>query len=86
MALHWVVPMQNLIPLNRETLLRQLVDQSLKRWWVAEFAGIHKTTLRRWISGDIRRVRADHLARVADLLGIPQEALVERRTAREARS
>lgn len=44
-----------------------LRSQNLKIWWVAEFAGIHKTTLRRWLSGSIEKVdpvRAEKLARV----------------------
>lgn len=69
--------MEPLLNLNRDQLRHRLATQRLKRWWVAEFAGIHKTTLRRWLSGDIRRVRADHLTRVASLLEIAPEALVQ---------
>jgi hypothetical protein len=69
--------MEPLLNLDKDRLRSRLVSQDLKRWWVAEFAGIHKTTLRRWLSGDIRRVRADHLTRVAKLLEISPEALVQ---------
>ena len=37
-------------------------SQELKRWWVAEFAGVHKTTLRRWLSGSIEKVRAENVS------------------------
>jgi hypothetical protein len=69
--------MEPLYNLNRNELLDRMSSLQLKRWWVAEFAGIHKTTLRRWLSGDIRRVRADHLNRVASLLEVAPESLVK---------
>jgi hypothetical protein len=69
--------MESFYPLDRESLRHHLTAQQLKRWWVAEFAGIHKTTLRRWISGDIRRVREDRLARVAGILGLAPQALID---------
>ncbi len=68
--------METLLNLDREQLRQRLDAQDLKRWWVAEFAGIHKTTLRRWLSGDIRKVHPQHLSRVASLLEVPPEALV----------
>lgn len=68
--------MDTLLDLDREQLRHCLTTQRLKRWWVAEFAGIHRTTLRRWLSGDIRKVHAEHLSRVASLLEIAPERLV----------
>lgn len=56
------------LELNRQAVLDQLRSQGLKRWWVAEEAGIHKTTLRRWLSGRIRRVSADHVRCLARVL------------------
>lgn len=52
-------------PRSINTLLKQ---QGLKRWWVAEQAGIHKTTLRRWLNGGINKVRYVHVARLAQVL------------------
>ncbi len=70
--------METLLTLDRNRLLDRLLAQDLKRWWVAENAGIHKSTLRRWLSGDIRRVRAEHLGRVARILEIAPDSLVHR--------
>jgi DNA-binding Xre family transcriptional regulator len=54
--------------LKREEVLRLLGEQSLKRWWVAEMSGIHKTTLRRWLQGKTRTVRSVHLEQLARTL------------------
>jgi len=55
--------------------VRELIaHQDLKRWWVAEAAGVHKTTLRRWLSGRIDKVRAQNLEGLARVLSTqPQE-------------
>jgi transcriptional regulator with XRE-family HTH domain len=76
--------MNPLVSLNRERLLQQLHSQQLKRYWLAECAGIHKSTLRRWLSGDIRQVRAETLTRVAGLLEVAPEALIAPSGAPEA--
>jgi hypothetical protein len=57
--------------LNVGHIAEELSRQDLKRWWVAEQAGIHKTTLRRWLSGRIERVRADHAEQLARVLTVP---------------
>lgn len=47
-----------------------LSDQSLKKWWVAEFSGIHRTTFQRWLSGKTRfvlRQNAENLAKILEL-------------------
>ncbi len=43
-------------------------EQNLKKYWVAEEAGIHKTTLRRWLSGRIDRVREENVLALARVL------------------
>ncbi len=49
--------------------VRSLIEtRELKKWWVAEITGVHKTTLRRWLSGRIDRVREDHVLRLAEVL------------------
>lgn len=54
--------------LNRDSIERILREQELKRWWVAEFSGVHVTTFRRWMSGRIRKVSANHVKRLAEVL------------------
>lgn len=64
--------------LDAERIRVILGEQSLKHWWVAEFAGVHKTTLRRWLSGRIDCVRGEHAARLASVLEVPLEAIAHR--------
>lgn len=45
-------------------------SQGLKLWWVAEFTGVHKTTLKRWLSGKISKVREKHLRNLANILEV----------------
>ena len=58
----------DLYQLNTDRVRSLIRDQDLKQWWVAEFAGVHKTTLRRWLSGRIDRVRAENVRRLAAVL------------------
>jgi hypothetical protein len=50
-----------------ERLLRVL---ELKRWWVSEVIGVHKTTLRRWLQGKIYKVRSYRAAALARVLEV----------------
>ena len=69
--------MQNYYQLDSEEVKRQMGRQELKQWWVAEQAGIHKTTLRRWLSGQIQRVRRDHVEGLARVLGLEPARIVQ---------
>ena len=49
--------------------IRELIEaQGLKKYWVAEQAGVHKTTLYRWFSGRTVSVREHNLIRMASVL------------------
>ncbi len=61
--------------INTTQVTRLIHRQSLKRWWVAEYAGIHRTTLRRWLSGEISRVDRRRVARLACVLNVPAEEI-----------
>jgi Helix-turn-helix domain len=63
--------------LNAEAVGMLIREQSLKLWWVAEASGIHKTTLRRWLSGDIERMTRTRVERLADVLQRPVAELVQ---------
>ena len=53
------------------TKVKAAIDsQELKLWWLAERAGIHRTTLRRWIKGDIARVNRERAGRLGEALGV----------------
>jgi hypothetical protein len=54
--------------LHRDAVHQALNSQDLKRWWVAEQVGVHKTTLRRWLSGKITKVRSSHAEELARVL------------------
>ena len=54
--------------LRRDAINNLIREQELKKWWVAEEAGVHKTTLRRWLSGRIERVSGEHVIRLATVL------------------
>lgn len=54
------------------TKLKDLIDeQDLKFWWLAEMAGIHKSTLRRWLAREHVRVSEEKMERVTRVLNVP---------------
>ena len=60
------------VQLDTDKIKEIIQRDGLKRWWVAEFAGVHKTTLRRWLSGKIKRVRDSHAEGLARVLETPK--------------
>lgn len=54
--------------LRSEVVRAILLREDMRQWWVAERVGVHKTTLRRWLSGEIGAVHQENLARLADVL------------------
>lgn len=65
-----------MVQLNREAILEIIETQELKRWWVAEFSGVHKTTLRRWLSGRIRNVTLGNVHRLASTLEVSPSDII----------
>ena len=63
--------------LNCDEVKRQIGNQDLKRWWVAEQAGVHKSTLRRWLSGEIHKVRWIHITDLARVLTVNPTQIAE---------
>lgn len=63
--------------IKQRALLELIEQQNLKRWWVAEVAGIHKTTLRRWLQGKTRYIQEKKLSRVAEVLAVPVVELAQ---------
>ena len=60
--------MQNYYQLNAARVLGAIEAQDLKHYWVAEQAGVHKTTLRRWLKGRIEKVSTKRITRLAEVL------------------
>ncbi|MCB0417940.1 MAG: helix-turn-helix domain-containing protein [Bdellovibrionales bacterium] len=54
--------------LKTAAIANLIEEQQLKRWWVAELSGVHKTTLRRWLRGRIARISDVHIRRLAAVL------------------
>jgi len=57
--------------LNLNIVNETLQKQSLKKWWVAEFSGVHRTTFRRWLSGKTRFVLKKNAENLAVVLQCP---------------
>jgi hypothetical protein len=68
------------IELKVDEVKRILQEQSLKRWWVAEFSGVHKTTLRRWLKRQIHHVSTHRAAALAKVLGVELQQIVARQS------
>jgi len=57
--------------INREAVNNALLDQDLKKWWVAEFSGVHRTTFRRWLNGETRFILKRNIESLARVLQMP---------------
>lgn len=58
--------------LNRPEIESILRREELKRWWVAEFSGVHVTTFRRWMNGKIRCVSEGNVNQLSRVLNAPK--------------
>ncbi len=66
---------ENLKRIDSEKVRDRIRALDLKHYWVAEEAGVHKTTLRRWLNGRISRVRPEHVSRLAFVLSTEPHTL-----------
>lgn len=64
--------------LDRSKIQTLMQEQELKRWWVAESAGVHKTTLRRWLSGRISKVHQPRVQLLAMALNVNSPDIAQR--------
>lgn len=69
--------MKSYYKLKPQEILRLIHAQDLKQYWVAEVTGVHKTTLRRWLKGDIQEVRANHVLNLARVLTTEPQTIAE---------
>jgi hypothetical protein len=63
--------------IKSDAIRARIEMKSLKMWWVAEAVGIHKTTLRRWLSRQILAVSPLRVERLAEVLGAEPRELTE---------
>lgn len=61
--------------LNLAALDNALRAQGVKQWWLADQVGVSRKTVTRWLTGKVRSVRSETLARVAAVLGVPVATL-----------
>lgn len=64
------------VRINGGKVAKLIDEQGLKRWWVAEMIGIHKTTLKRWVSGRIRKVRTENCDKLCAMLATQRASIV----------
>ncbi len=62
--------------LKTQTILALIEHQGLKLWWVAEFSGIHRTTLRRWLSGKFTAIDVARARRLAATLNTRLDEII----------
>lgn len=62
--------MEPFICWDSQKLKQTIQERDLKMWWVAEMAGIHRSTLRRWLSGEITRVNTLRATRLMEVIGV----------------
>jgi len=62
--------MSDFVILDPAKLKQTIETQNLKHWWLAEMAGIHRSTLRRWLTGQIVRVNVTRADRLRSVLGV----------------
>jgi len=64
-----------LVNISNHPIHEAIRIQKLKRWWVAEQIGVHRTTLRRWLRGETIHIRKESAVELARVLKVPYEAL-----------
>lgn len=72
----WLWRMNDLVMLRKDRVREIIRANELKKWWVAEFSGVHKTTLRRWLNGRIDRIQERHVRQLAAVLEVEPSSLV----------
>lgn len=65
------------VHLNSPAVKKRIRESELKRWWVAEYSGIHKSTLRRWLLQESPKISADRAIALANTLEVTMEKICE---------
>jgi transcriptional regulator with XRE-family HTH domain len=63
--------------LSSGSLKEKIRSRKLKMYWVADATGVHKTTLRRWLSRKINQVSSGRAQRLATVLGAELHEILE---------
>lgn len=62
--------------LNLTFLENRLGELELKNWWVAEYIGVDRKTLSRWLNGKVKTIKNENLLSLADCLNCKPEDLI----------
>jgi len=67
---------QDTASLNAHALGERISTLGFKQYWIAERIGVDKLTVNRWLTGKVKRISRDNLARLARLLDCGADDLV----------
>jgi DNA-binding Xre family transcriptional regulator len=66
---------QDTARLNAEAVSSLIREQGLKQYMLARSIGVEPLTVNRWLTGKVKRISRDNLARLASALGCQEEAI-----------
>ena len=61
--------------INITYLENRMGELDLKNWWVAEYIGVDRKTLTRWLTGKVKTIKSENLLALADCLKCKPEDL-----------
>lgn len=61
--------------LNHEILKTTMDKQNIKIYWLADQVGVTRYTVMRWMKGSVRKIKLDHLQRLATILDCNMDSL-----------
>lgn len=61
---------QKRVRIRTRVLKREIENRDLRHWWVAERMGVHRTTLYRWLKGEIVSIRDHRLVGLSEILEV----------------
>lgn len=62
--------------INSKIIKKVIKENNLKRDWVAHVAGIHRTTLRRWLQRKVRLAHPNNIEKLSQVLSVPCRHLI----------
>lgn len=59
---------EHIVAIDAARLRNRVTELRLRQWWIAEQLGIDRKTVARWLGGQVRTMRADNAAALAEVL------------------
>ena len=66
---------QDTARLNANALAQRITAGGLKQWWIARQIEVDTKTVNRWLTGKVKRISRDNLAKLSSLLGCSNEEI-----------